>query len=199
MRWRRLPTPPEQLEEITVTARYRTENLQETPIAITAISGEETEQRGFNNVVDITKSAPNVTLQQSGSNGGKAAVAFIRGVGQSDFTLSFEPGVGFYLDDVYFGTIFGAMFDLGDIDRVEVLRGPQGTLFGKNSEGGAVRIFSTQPKGDNSGYLELGYGSYNRSMLKGAYDFSIIPDTLTMRISGGVNTVDGYVTRYDFV
>jgi iron complex outermembrane recepter protein len=191
--------PPEQLEEITVTARYRTENLQETPIAITAISGEETEERGFNNVVDVTKSAPNVTLQQSGSNGGKAAVAFIRGVGQSDFTLSFEPGVGFYLDDVYFGTIFGAMFDLGDIDRVEVLRGPQGTLFGKNSEGGAVRIFSTQPKGDDSGYFEAGYGSYNRYMVKAAYDFSLVPETLALRVSGGSNRVDGYVTRYDFV
>jgi iron complex outermembrane recepter protein len=188
-----------ELEEITVTARYRTENLQETPIAITAINGEEAEARGFNNVVDITKSAPNVTLQQSGSNGGKAAVAFIRGVGQSDFTLSFEPGVGFYLDDVYFGTIFGAMFDLGDIDRVEVLRGPQGTLFGKNNEGGAVRIFSTQPKGDDSGYFEAGYGSFNRYMVKAAYDFSLLPETLALRLSGGSNRVDGYVTRYDFV
>jgi outer membrane receptor protein involved in Fe transport len=91
------------------------------------------------------------------------------------------------------------MFDLGDIDRVEILRGPQGTLFGMNSEGGAVRIFTTQPKGDNSGYLSVGYGSYNRTQVKGAFDFSIIPDTLTMRISSGMNTIDGYVTRYDFV
>src|ERR1700733_2679929 len=85
------PDASNELEEITVTARYRTENLQETPIAITAINGEEAEARGFNNVVEITKSAPNVTLQQSGSNGCIAAAAFIRGVGQSDFTLSFEP------------------------------------------------------------------------------------------------------------
>jgi iron complex outermembrane receptor protein len=186
------------LEEVVVTARYVAENLQETPIAITALSGEALEARGFNNVVDVTKVAPNVTLQQSGSNGGKAAVAYIRGVGQSDFTLAFEPGVGFYLDDVYFGTIFGAMFDLGDIDHVEVLRGPQGTLFGKNNEGGAVRIFTTQPKGDGSGYFEAGYGSYKRFMVKAAYDFSITP-TLAMRLSGGMNRVDGYVTRYDFV
>ena len=188
-----------QLEEITVTARYRKENLQEIPIAITAVNGDQLEAHGFTNIVDLDKVAPNVTLQESGASGGKTAVAYIRGVGQNDFTLSFEPGVGMYLDDVYFGTTFGAMFQLGDIDRVEILRGPQGTLFGKNSEGGAVRIFTAQPKGDDSGYLELGYGSYNRSMLKGAYDFSIIPDVLTMRISGGVNTVDGYVTRYDFV
>ena len=189
----------DQLEEITVTARYLSENLQQTPIAITAITGDQSEARGYTNIVDITKSTPNVTFQQSGSNGGKAAVAYIRGVGQSDFTLSFEPGVGFYLDDVYFGTIFGAMFDLGDIDRVEVLRGPQGTLFGKNNEGGAVRIFSTQPKGDNSGYFEAGYGSYNRYLVKAAYDFSLVPETLALRLSGGLNRVDGYVTRYDFV
>jgi len=188
-----------QLQTVTVTARYRSENLQETPIAITALNAEGLAARGFNNVVDVTKVAPNVTLQQSGSNGGKAAVAYIRGVGQSDFTLAFEPGVGFYLDDVYFGTIFGAMFDLGDIDRVEVLRGPQGTLFGKNNEGGAVRLFSTQPKGDDSGYLEAGYGTYNRYMVKGAYDFSIIPDKLALRVSGGMNRIDGYVRRYDFV
>jgi iron complex outermembrane receptor protein len=188
-----------QLETVTVTARYRSENLQETPIAITALGADGLEARGFTNVVDMTKVAPNVTLQQSGSNGGKAAVAFIRGVGQSDFTLAFEPGVGFYLDDVYFGTIFGAMFDLGDIDRVEVLRGPQGTLFGKNNEGGAVRVFTTQPKGDDSGYFEAGYGSYNRFMVKAAYDFAIVPDKLSMRVSGGMNRVDGYVTRYDFV
>lgn len=188
-----------QLEEITVTARYRKENLQKIPIAITALRADQLEAHGFGNIVDVAKVAPNVTLQQSGSNGGKTAVAFIRGVGQSDFTLSFEPGVGFYIDDVYFGTVFGAMFDLGDIDRVEILRGPQGTLFGKNSEGGAVRIFTSQPKGDNSGYVDVGYGSYNRTRIKGAYDFSIIPDKLAMRVSGGMNTVDGYVTRYDFV
>ena len=187
------------LETITVTARYRSEDLQKTPIAITALSADALEARGFTNIVDVTKVAPNVTLQQSGSNGGKAAVAYIRGVGQSDFTLAFEPGVGFYLDDVYFGTIFGAMFDLGDIDRVEVLRGPQGTLFGKNNEGGAVRIFTTQPKGDGSGYFEAGYGSYNRFMAKAAYDFSIVPDKLALRVSGGMSRVDGYVRRYDFV
>jgi iron complex outermembrane receptor protein len=189
----------EALETITVTARYREENLQETPIAITAVSAEGLEARGFTNIVDMTKVAPNVTLQQSGSNGGKAAVAYIRGVGQSDFTLAFEPGVGFYIDDVYFGTVFGAMFDLGDIDRVEVLRGPQGTLFGKNNEGGAVRLFSTQPKGDGSGYFEAGYGSYQRFMVKAAYDFSIVPEKLALRLSGGMSRVDGYVTRYDFV
>ena len=187
------------LGDVVVTARYRSENLQKTPIAITALNGGQLEARGFNNIVDVTKVAPNVTLQAAGASAGKSAVAYIRGVGQSDFTLSFEPGVGFYLDDVYFGTIFGAMFDLADVDHVEVLRGPQGTLFGKNNEGGAVRIFTTQARGSNTGYLEAGYGNYNRVGLKGAYDLSLIPDKLALRLSGGYGRIDGYVTRYDFV
>ena len=193
------PAGSTQLEEITVTARYRSENLQKTPIAITALNGDQIRARGFTNVLDVAKVAPNVTLQQAGASGGKAAVAYIRGVGQSDFTLSFEPGVGFYLDDVYYGTIFGSIFSLGDIDHVEVLRGPQGTLFGKNNEGGAVRLFTTQPRGDNSGYLEAEYGNYNHATVKGAYDFALVPDKLFLRLSGGYSRVDGYVTRYDFV
>ncbi len=194
------PTPAsDELQTVVVTARYRTENLQNTPIAITALTGAQLEARGYGNVVDVAKSAPNVTLQQAGASGGKSAVAYIRGVGQSDFTLAFEPGVGFYIDDVYFGTIFGAMFDLTDVDHVEVLRGPQGTLFGKNNEGGAVRIFTSEARGRNTGYLEAGYGSYNRFTAKGAYDFSLVPDKLALRLSGGVNRIDGYVTRYDFV
>ncbi len=191
--------PATELEPITVTARYRSENLQETPIAITALNGDQLEARGFNNVIDIARVAPNVTFQQAGASGGKSAVAYIRGVGQSDFTLAFEPGVGFYLDDVYFGTIFGAMFDLADVDHVEVLRGPQGTLFGKNNEGGAVRIFTAQPKGSNSGYIQAGYGDYNHFQVKGAYDIALVPDKVSARISGGFNKVDGYVTRFDYV
>ena len=192
-------TAPTELSTITVTARYQKEDLQKTPIAITALNGDQLAARGFTNVIDVSKAAPNVTLQQAGASGGKAAVAYIRGVGQSDFTLSFEPGVGFYLDDVYYGTIFGSIFDLGDIDHVEVLRGPQGTLFGKNNEGGAVRVFTVQPKGSNSGYLEAGYGNYNHGFVKGAYDFNLVPDRLSLRLSGGYSHVDGYVTRYDFV
>ena len=188
-----------ELESITVTARYKAENLQTTPIAITALNGDQLAARGFTSVLDVSKVAPNVTLQQAGASGGKAAVAYIRGVGQSDFTLSFEPGVGFYMDDVYYGTIFGSIFNLGDIDHVEVLRGPQGTLFGKNNEGGAVRVFSVPAKGTNSGYVEAGYGNYGRFTVKGAYDFALVPDKLSLRLSGGYSRVDGYVTRYDFV
>jgi iron complex outermembrane receptor protein len=189
------------LEEIVVTARYKTENVQETPIAITSLSSDALEQRGFTNVLQVADVAPNVTLQAgqaSGSGGGKSAVAFIRGVGQSDFDPAFEPGVGFYLDDVYQGSLFGSLFSLGDIDHVDVLRGPQGTLFGKNNEGGAIRVYTKQPTGDDSGYLDVAYGNYHEERIKGALDVSLVPDQLFLRISGGSDHRDGYINIVNY-
>lgn len=188
----------DQLEEVQVTARYRKENLQSAPIAITAVTAEQLEARGYSNITDVAHSAPNVNLEVGGSGFGKSAFVSIRGVGQGDFKYTFEPGVAFYIDDVYFGTVFGSVFDLTDIGRVEILRGPQGTLFGKNTEGGAVRITSKQPTGDGSGYVEAGYGSYNREKIKAAVDLSLIPEKLFLRVSGGSNRSDGYMTMLDF-
>src|SRR5262249_45357044 len=96
------------LEEVTVTARYTKENLQQTPIAITAIDADQLQQRGANTIVDVAASAPNVTLMTGGSTYGKSAQAFIRGVGQVNFNFAFEPAVGFYVDGVYHGTVFGS-------------------------------------------------------------------------------------------
>ncbi len=118
---------------------------------------------------------------------------FIRGIGQADFHPALDPGVGIYIDDVYYGQLYGDTLDLSDVDRVEVLRGPQGTLFGRNTEGGAIRIFTTQPKGDYSGYASVGYGSYNHEQFKGAMDIPIIQDKLAMRVAVGVDNKDGYV------
>ncbi len=98
---------------------------------------------------------------KEGSTGGNTLVAYIRGLGQANYSLAFQPGVPIYVDDIYQPTAFGSMLTLGDIERVDVLRGPQGTLFGKNSEGGAVSIRQVDPKGDKSGYAEAGVGSYN--------------------------------------
>lgn len=192
------PAHETQLEEITVTARYRTENVQQTPIAITALTNDDMQQRGFQTVLDVSKEAPNVVLDQAGAGYGKSATAFIRGVGQNDFNFALEPGVGFYIDDVYFGTVFGSIFDVTDIDRVEVLRGPQGTLFGKNNEGGAIRLYTTPAKGDDSGYVEAGYGSFNREQVKGAFDVAVVPDKLFIRVSGSSIRSDGYEDRIDF-
>lgn len=186
------------LEEVLVTARFKSESLQNAPISITAITAEQMEARGYQSVVDVARAAPNVNLEQAGSGFGKSAFVSIRGVGQNDFKFTFEPGVAFYIDDVYFGTVFGSIFDLTDIGSVEILRGPQGTLFGKNTEGGAVRIINKKPTGDGSGYLEAGYGSFHREKFKGAFDFALVPDKLFVRISAGSNRSHGYMDVLDF-
>lgn len=186
------------IEEITVTARYREENLQQTPIAISAVTGEALESRSFTNVAEIGQIVPNAYFKQAPGQFGRSTQAFIRGVGQGDFKLSFESGVGMYVDDVYYSDVLGSVFDLTDIERIEVLRGPQGTLFGKNSLGGAVRVISRRPQGDNTGYLEASYGSYDRIDLRGSYDFALVEDRLFARVAGVSKHRDGYGKRLDF-
>jgi len=187
----------DQLQEIIVTAQFREENLQQAPLAITAITGEMLRERGTSSVTDLGAAVPNVTFSQ-GSGIYPGAQMYIRGVGQENFIPSQDPGVGTYIDDVYYGNLFGADFDLIDVDRVEILRGPQGTLSGANSIGGSVKIYTQKPTGSGDGYFEAGYGSNQTTVLRGAYDVSLIPDTLFLRISGGLHRDNGYVTRLDF-
>lgn len=184
--------------EIVVTARFRAESTQNTPISITALSGKALEARGIQSVEGIARSAPNVTLEQNSAGYGKSVIAYIRGVGQSDFLPSFEPGVGIYIDNVYLGTAFGSLFDFSDVSQIEILRGPQGTLFGKNNEGGAVQVSTRKAVGDGSGYVEVGLGNFNRKTVKAAFDMSVIPDRVFLRVSGGFNKIDGYVDTIDF-
>jgi iron complex outermembrane receptor protein len=139
------------LSEIVVTAQFRSQALQKVPMSITAVNADQIQQRSITNVVDVAQAAPNVTMTEGGNGFGKTNQAFIRGIGQLDFSFAFEPKVGFYIDDVYYATTFGSVFELLDIDRVEIERGPQGTLNGRNSVGGAIRIFNKKPQGDNSG------------------------------------------------
>src|ERR1700691_4116021 len=187
------------LEEIVVTAEYRSENLQSAPIAITALSGDSLTERGIDNLAEVTKAAPNVILFQANAAYGKTMAAGIRGIGQGDFNFaSAEQGVGIYVDDVYFANTFGSMFDLLDVDRVEVLRGPQGTLFGKNSIGGAIRLVSKQATGDDSGYAEVTVGDYNRREVRAGFDVALIKDVLMLRVSGLSKQRNGYVDRLDY-
>lgn len=186
------------LEEIVVTAQFKTESLEKTPLAITAINGDELINRSITDTIGLTNVAPNVNLSPSGSFGGKTVRAFIRGVGQTDFIFSEEPGVGFYIDNVYQGTAYGTQLDLLDVDRVEVLRGPEGTLFGKNTVGGAISVISKKPQGDDSGYFEAGTGSYNLVNLRGMFDVALIPDQLFMRVTGISKRQDGYIDVIDF-
>lgn len=186
-----------QVEEIVVTAQFREQNLQETPIAITAVSGEMLEARSQTTIADVTNQAPSVTLKPNSASYGPSLAANIRGVGQFDFHPALEPGVGVYVDDVYYSTLTGSILDLLDVERVEILRGPQGTLAGKNSIGGAIKLYSRRPRGDNSGFVSVTYGSRDRLDLRGAFDTGLA-EGLFLRLAGVSRRQDGYVKRLDY-
>lgn len=186
------------LEEIKVTAQFREQPVQSTPLSITALSGDEMLEQGLTDIGELSVLAPNVTITAGATAFGSSATAYIRGIGQYDTNFAYEPGVGMYVDDVYHGVLNGSFFDLLDLDRVEILRGPQGTLAGKNSIGGAVKLYSKKPTGDGSGYFQATYGSYNRIDLRGATDQSLIEDKLAVRVSGYTKQRDGYVDRLDY-
>ncbi len=185
------------LEEVLVTAQFREASLQSTPIAITAVTGDQIENKAMNSVVDIAATAPNVNIQAGSNAYGSGATVYIRGVGQYDTNFAFEPGVGVYVDDVYHGVIAGSIFDLLDLDRVEILRGPQGTLAGRNSIGGAMKLYSRKAEGSGNGYVSVTGGNFDRLDMRGAYDVAL-NDQLNMRVSGFSKSRDGHVTRLDF-
>ncbi|HEY6816180.1 MAG TPA: TonB-dependent receptor [Croceibacterium sp.] len=182
---------------ITVTAQFREQNLQDTPIAITAVNNEMLEARGQTNIAEVAAQAPNVSLTPQPQNGGSGLIAYIRGVGQTDFNYALDPGVGIYIDDVFIPTLSSSLLELMDLDRIEILRGPQGTLAGKNSIGGAIKLFSAKPQGDGTGSLMVTYGSFNRLEVRGMADFAI-NDQLAVRASGIFKGRDGYVDLLDY-
>jgi iron complex outermembrane receptor protein len=186
------------LEEIIVTATFRETTVQDTPIAITAVNSAMLEARSQTNLAQITAQTPNVSLRPAGSSFGSALVAFIRGIGQTDFNPSVEPGVGIYVDDVYYSTITGNLLDLLDLERVEVLRGPQGTLAGRNAIGGAIKLFTRKPDGEDDANIGVTKGTFNRTEIKGAAGLTLVPDRLYARVAGVARSMDGYVTRLDY-
>ncbi|WP_313801500.1 TonB-dependent receptor [Sphingobium sp.] len=147
--------------DIVVTARRREERLQDVPIAVSAVDTAALDSRGLDNVTQVSQIAPNIqfTPGQGGNSGGIAP--FIRGVGENDFIITSDPAVGVYIDGVYVARTFGATTELLGIDRIEVLRGPQGTLFGKNTVGGAINIVSAVPGREQKVAADLRYGSFD--------------------------------------
>lgn len=188
---------PDELDEVRVSAQFREQDLQDTPIAITVVSGEQLTQRSQTNITEVAIQAPNVTLKPQSPQFGPSMAAFIRGVGAADFNPALEPGVGLYVDDVYYATLTGAVLDLLDLERVEIHRGPQGTLSGRNSLGGAVELYSRKPQAEDSGYFSVTYGSRDRLDLRGMANFSLT-DKLFVRISGVDKSQQGYVDRIDY-
>jgi iron complex outermembrane receptor protein len=188
------------LEEITVTARRREEGLQNAPIAISAYNGESLEYRGVSRLDDVTRFVPSLTLENNPSFGGasNSAAIYLRGVGQKEFLPTTEPGVGLYVDEVYIARSVGAILDLIDIERLEVLRGPQGTLFGRNTIGGAIVITTVKPEigGEFGGRVGAVYGTDDRMNLKGSLHFPL-GDTAAARVSLASFQQDGYVDLPD--
>src|SRR5829696_3068483 len=145
-------------QEIVVTARRRSELLLDVPIAVTAYSGEQLNRQGALDITDVSDTTPNVNLETSrGTN--TTLTAFIRGVGQQDPVAGFEQGVGLYLDDVYLNRPQAAVLDIYDVDRIEVLRGPQGTLYGRNTIGGAIKYVTKRLSDDPELRVRALYGS----------------------------------------
>src|SRR5690606_39028125 len=186
------------IEEVIVTAEFREANVQETPIAITAVTSAMLEARSQTSIFEIAAQAPNVTLKPAGAGTGPSMVAFIRGIGQTDFNYALEPGVGVYIDDVYYPTLTGSLVDLLDLDRVEVLRGPQGTLAGKNSIGGAIKLYSRAPSEDGDASVQATFGSFDRVDVRATGDLTLVEDKLYARVAGVSKHRDGYVDRLDY-
>ena len=182
------------LEEVVVTARKREESLQDTPVSITAFSGAALEARHIERLDGIAAATPNLVIDPSANFSGSSAAAsvFMRGIGQVDFTLTTEPGVGIYLDGVYVATSIGSILDLVDVERVEVLRGPQGTLFGRNTIGGAISVTSKLPDDKLHGKLKVTGGSYDRADVQGSVNVPLT-DTLFAQASAATYNRDGFV------
>ncbi len=170
------------LGEIVVTARRRAESLQDVPVSISAFTAEQLENAGTPDITALTKTTPNLTMQVArGSN--STLIAFIRGVGQQDPLWGFEPGVGLYVDDVYVARPQGAVLDIFDVERIEVLRGPQGTLYGRNTIGGAVKYVTKKIDDEPHMKAKVQVGSYKQTdlILSGS-----APVTETVGVSGAV-------------
>ena len=190
--------PQAGLEEIIVTARKVAENLQETPIAITAFSGEALTERQIFNTAELDQVVPNLQFANNAPLAGNnsSSQIFIRGIGQTDPTSTVDPGVGLYIDDVYIGSAVGGSMTLRDIANVQVLRGPQGTLFGRNTIGGAIIMTTTDPGDEFGGSARLGLGS--DSLVDGFLALDVpISETFKSRFTIGYRNQDGYVERTD--
>jgi iron complex outermembrane receptor protein len=185
------------LEDILVTARKREENLQETPVAVSAFTANELRYRQVRSTDELGEVTPNLTFDQASPSSGSSSAAqiFIRGVGQTDFTPVTDPGVGLYVDGVYMARSPGNVMDFVDIERVEVLRGPQGTLFGRNTIGGAIVVYTKRPTTDE--FYGSVRGRVGEDELFNATGQANLPISDTLAVNGAFDFIqrDGYVKR----
>ena len=185
--------------EIVVTAQRREERLQDAPLSVTALSADSLAARGIDNLADVSNFAPNLEMHPTNrpAGGGSAFAGYIRGVGTGDFQFPTDPGIGLYVDDVYIARSMGGLLSLEDIERVEVLKGPQGTLYGRNTIGGAINVITTDPRlsGEATGMLKVRAGSYKRADAAALINAPIVEDKLGLKLSASYLTSEGFGTR----
>lgn len=186
------------LEEITVTARKREESMQDVGLAVSALSETEIQRQFARDIQDLANIAPNVIIDDTGQGPGGTAAIYIRGVGIADLEKNFDPAVGVSVDGVFIGSTAGALMRGIDIASVEVLRGPQGTLFGRNTVGGIINITRTQPTGELGGRFRAGMENYDTWYLDGLFNFALTDDIAVKLTAAKRDQGEGYydnVTR----
>jgi iron complex outermembrane receptor protein len=181
-----------QIEEIQVTARRVEEDMQSVPLSVVAMGAENLEKRNISNLGDLNTVIPNLTIGSGGGFGGSISSIFIRGIGQDRSASTAESGVGTYIDGIFLGQSDGGLIDLVDAERIEVLRGPQGTLFGKNSIGGAINYVSKRPSNEKEGRLKFTVGEFDRLDVEGMVNLPLTDD-MAVRLSALSKTRDGHV------
>ena len=177
--------------DIVVTAQKRAENVQDVPLAISAVSSEYLESRDISSIDRLGSIAPNVKIERAPSNKTISQIA-IRGSVTINPAVTWEPAVGLYLDGVYIAKAQGSIFDVADLERVEVLRGPQGTLYGRNALAGAVNLVTKKPTGEAGGSAEISYGNYDYWKGKAVLNLPAM-GALSMKVSGQIQKRDGFV------
>jgi iron complex outermembrane receptor protein len=186
------PAPADTVGEVVVTARRTAENIQEAPVSVSDFTQRTLDQVGAKDVTDLQGAVPNLNLVH-GRGAGDATNIYIRGVGQPDALQTFDPAVGVYIDDVYYSRIQGTMFNLLDLEDVEVLRGPQGTLYGKNTIGGALKLTTVKPSDDLRASADITAGDYQDLEAKVGISGPISP-TVSAGISAMTASHAGYVS-----
>ena len=186
---------PTAVDEVVVTAQKRAQDVQDVPISITALTSDFLEDTGATNLLELGRYAPNVSLNQLTDS--RSTAIRIRGIGSDGNNAGIDPAVGVFLDGIYQGrTGLASNMDLADIERVEVLRGPQGTLYGKNTAAGAISIVSKRPQlGEWSTLLETDFGTYADHQVRGTVNVPVVSDRVAVRLTGYWVQRDGFDTN----
>lgn len=179
------------LEEVVVTARKREERLLDVPVAITAVTGADLARQPVFKTSDLGRVAPGLFVNDNIDTADSARFT-IRGQNQAQLTLYADSSVGIYMDDVNFARAYGTNLALFDLERVEVLKGPQGTLYGKNTTGGTVHLITRKPTNFWEGYVNLGVGNYDARTVSAAINVPLVDETLALRVAGNIRRRDGY-------